>query len=384
MKHHDVAIIGGGVHGASAAFHLTRRGVRPAVFERTTPAGGPTGLSSAICRSYYTNEFLAVMARDSIQMMQNFKELTGGESGFRRTGFLYLHPPEDRDGVIATAARLNEMNIETDVLDRDRLSSEFPTIDLAGVGLAAWDATAGHADPAGTTMGLLSAAVRSGAVPYMRTSILDLQLLPSGGARLVTDRDGSHTCDRLLIAAGPWTAKLTELIGVSLPLTTERHIVAHANWGGAQPMPFGHADLLSGYYCKPEGTESFILGWLHPTPEVSPDIEPAPVSDDEAAGLFLATGARVPDLMSAEARGAWAGFYDVSPDWQPVIGEVAPGVFVDAGTSGHGFKLAPALGERIAALIEGDVDPRLGQFHPSRFTQGQELNAGFGDARIIG
>jgi sarcosine oxidase subunit beta len=68
-----------------------------------------------------------------------------------------------------------------------------------------------------------------------------------------------------------------------------------------------------------------------------------------------------------------------------VIGEVAPGIFVDAGTSGHGFKLAPALGGHVAALVAGDeVDPGILDFHPSRFEEGRTLSAGYGDARILG
>ena len=75
----------------------------------------------------------------------------------------------------------------------------------------------------------------------------------------------------------------------------------------------------------------------------------------------------------------------MSPDWQPVIGEIAPGVFVDAGTSGHGFKLAPALGAHIADLLTGaDADPGLEQFHPRRFERAGGLDAGFGEARILG
>jgi glycine/D-amino acid oxidase-like deaminating enzyme len=75
----------------------------------------------------------------------------------------------------------------------------------------------------------------------------------------------------------------------------------------------------------------------------------------------------------------------VSPDWQPVIGEIAEGVFVDAGTSGHGFKLAPALGRHVADLVTGaDVDAGLDQFHPRRFERADALDAGYGKARILG
>ena len=94
---------------------------------------------------------------------------------------------------------------------------------------------------------------------------------------------------------------------------------------------------------------------------------------------------RAPALADSEPRGGWASLYDVSPDWQPVIGEITEGVFVDAGTSGHGFKLAPALGRHVADLVQGDgVDPALAQFHPSRFDEGRMLGAGYGAIRILG
>src|SRR5512134_3831525 len=91
MAMFDVAVIGAGVHGASAAFHLASRGIRAVVFDPRGPAGGPTGRSSAICRAYYTNTFLADVARESIAMIRDFPEHTGRESGFRPTGLLVLH-----------------------------------------------------------------------------------------------------------------------------------------------------------------------------------------------------------------------------------------------------------------------------------------------------
>jgi glycine/D-amino acid oxidase-like deaminating enzyme len=101
--------------------------------------------------------------------------------------------------------------------------------------------------------------------------------------------------------------------------------------------------------------------------------------------MASAITSRIPSIAGADSRGGWASLYDVSPDWQPVIGEVAPGVFVDAGTSGHGFKLAPALGRHIASLVLGqETDDGLRQFEPGRFAADRQLAAGFGSARILG
>jgi len=170
----------------------------------------------------------------------------------------------------------------------------------------------------------------------------------------------------------------------SLPLTVERHIVATFAWGGAAPMP-AHGDLPNGYYFRPEGDELFLMGPLHEEPNVDPDDYPESLADAEGADLAERVIRRVPALERAETRGGWASLYDVSPDWQPVIGEIAEGVFVDAGTSGHGFKLAPALGRHVADLVVGSgTDPGLEQFHPRRFEEERELDAGFGEARILG
>ena len=73
------------------------------------------------------------------------------------------------------------------------------------------------------------------------------------------------------------------------------------------------------------------------------------------------------------------------PGLAAVVGEIAPGVFVDAGTSGHGFKLAPALGREVAALVLGEhPDPELDRFHPRRFEAERLLGAGYREARILG
>jgi len=109
MKAFEVGVIGAGVHGASAALHLASRGVKVALFERGAPASGPTGRSSAICRAYYTNPYLARVARRSLDMFREFAELTGGRScDFHSAGALYLHPASD-SAALEEAARAGDL-----------------------------------------------------------------------------------------------------------------------------------------------------------------------------------------------------------------------------------------------------------------------------------
>jgi glycine/D-amino acid oxidase-like deaminating enzyme len=384
MPGFEAAVIGAGVHGASAAYHLAQAGVRTVVVERGAPAGGPTGRSSAVCRAYYTNDFLARAARDSIRMLADFGQLVGGDSGYRRTGALFLHPPGDEAAVRATAARLSELEIPTEALSPEQVHERFADFDLAGIGVGAWEDDAGYADPAGTTRGLFDRAVALGAEARLHAAVARIDPRPGGGGTLVLGDGERIEADRVLLAAGPWTRPLAAELGVELPLTVERHVVATFRWGPARPTPL-HADIPGGYYARPEGEQLYLVGPLHAAANADPDAFNQAIAPAEVADLSARVVRRIPQLDRSEAHGGWASLYDVSPDWQPVIGEIAPGVVVDAGTSGHGFKLAPALGSHVAALLMGaPVDAGIEAFHPRRFEEDRALAAGWGEARILG
>lgn len=384
----EVGIVGGGVHGASAAFHLARLGARTILLEQGELAGGPTGRSSAVCRAYYTNPFLARVARASLDLLADFAEHTGGrDAGHVVTGGLFLHGPSDEPAVRATAAALTTIGTTTEVLGPDELVARFPGFDPTGIAVAAFEHGAGHADPAATTSGLAARARELGAEVRVRTAVTGIAHAGGGAPIRLGIADGTSVeVDRLLIAAGPWTRPLAAAVGSELPLTVERHIVATFGWGRAEPVGPVFADVPAGLYVKPEVHGGFLVGPLTPEPTID---GPEALVDErlragEAEALAAAVVARVPHLEDVEPRGGWASLYDVSPDWQPVIGEVAERVFVDAGTSGHGFKLAPALGLEVARMVLGEPDPALAEFSPTRFERGEGIGAGWGEARILG
>jgi glycine/D-amino acid oxidase-like deaminating enzyme len=385
METAEVGIIGGGIHGVSAGFHLAGLGVKTILFERGAPASGPTGRSSAICRAFYTNRFIARVAHDSLEMFRNFKELTGGrDCGLRHTGDLYLLGPEELPHLEQTAAMLAEIGTEVELLAAKNLSRRHPEMDLEDIAIAAFEVNAGYADPVASTQGLLARAVELGLDARLYTEV-SIGAKSNGGAFVMTPNGARIACERLLIAAGPWTRPLAHQLHVDLPLTVERHWVASFGWNKAQALPYCLADIPGGYYMKPEGGELFLVGPLTSEPQADPDAFRTALTPEEIARMASAIMARIPSLVLADSRGGWASVYDVSPDWQPVIGEIAPGVFVDAGTSGHGFKLGPALGRHVAGLVLGHVvDEGIGQFEPRRFAADQMLAAGFGSARIIG
>lgn len=382
----EVAVVGAGIHGASVAFHLASRGVKVVVIEQGAAASGPTGRSSAICRAYYTNRYLARVAKASLDMFRSFGELTGGrECDFHAAGALYLHPASDADGLSDAASYMNSIGTRVRILTPGQLRDDFPLIDPGGIGIAGWEEEAGYADPVATTAGLLERAVDLGAAARLYARVGGLRVRAGAGAHVRLANGDELECERLLIAAGPWTRELAAQVAEPLPLTVERHYVATIRWPDAGEMRFVHADIAGGYYCKPEGVDMYCLGPLTAEPRADPNQEVAGIDPEESHRMAALATRRVPRLRDAVSTGGWASLYDVSPDWMPVIGEIAPGVFVDAGTSGHGFKLAPALGADVAALVTGaDVDADIRQFSPARFASGGSLSGGYGSARILG
>lgn len=370
---YDVAIIGAGVHGASAAYQLARRGVSTVVFERDTPAAGPTGQASGIVRSYYSNDFLAELARDSIDFFAEFGDRTGGgDSGYHRTGGLYLHAAEDGDNVVATGAALLDLGIANQVLSRDLLAAHFPALNLAGVGIGVWEGGAGYADPARTAVHLASAAVHLGAEVHSHSTVTWIEDR-ADSVRISVANGTEFEVGRLLVAAGPWTRSLLSHLGVYLPLTAERHIVAGLQDGDdftASAPPFVLVDVAGGYYSRPLDRDQFLLGPLGSTDDTDPDNFSRHVTNEEFRRLAGWAAARVPSRAHAVPATSWASVFDVSPDREPVIGQVTEHVFVDAGTSGHGFTVAPALGDHVARLLLDEADPRLAQFSPDRFAVG--------------
>src|SRR4051812_23818890 len=137
MSDFEVAVVGGGVHGAAAAYELGKRGLRTVLLERGYPADGPTtGRSSAICRAFYTNQFLAHVAQESLRIFSDFSSHVGGDAGFHRTGALFLHGEADAGAVESTATTLRSLGIDVRRVSPALLAEEHPEVAADGVAVA--------------------------------------------------------------------------------------------------------------------------------------------------------------------------------------------------------------------------------------------------------
>jgi sarcosine oxidase, subunit beta len=354
--HHDVVVIGGGISGASILFHLAGRGIDAALFERTHLASGPTGRSSANVRMSYFMPQLAELANRGRTFYRNFGEITGGDCSFVQVGVLYGIGQDQATAFQANVGALRARGFEISVLDTQDIATLAPGFDLTGIAMGMWEATSGYADPVGATVGLAKRATELGASVHLNTPIS--RIAAAGGRVIgVETAIGSHvSADVVIVAAGPWTRELVRQLGIDLPLHVERHTVTVLDTIGParHVVPWVWADFPGGYYARPEGPSSLLIAPSGSTPPIAdPDTFPEGVSIEESASVLTRAATRIPGVARLGIKGGWAGLYDMSPDRLHIV-DAMPGVaglYVVAGTSGHGFKLAPAIGEEVARLV---------------------------------
>ena len=189
----------------------------------------------------------------------------------------------------------------------------------------------------------------------------------------------------MIVAAGPWSVPLLAAHGIELPITVHREEIVLIDPGqdlGSVPV---FSDLFSLQYVRAEGSDGQILFGNSDLAE----LEPADPDDylNRATDDFIditveKIGTRFPGLTNPSIASTYAGCYDVTPDFNPVISQTAiDGLIVAAGFSGHGFKIAPAVGRLIADLVvDGkslDADIPAADFRLSRFSEGELLVSPF-------
>jgi glycine/D-amino acid oxidase-like deaminating enzyme len=158
-----------------------------------------------------------------------------------------------------------------------------------------------------------------------------------------------------------WSPAVARLANVSLPIIVGRHPVFTIERGPTLPGHRVYLDLAGGSYVRPETGNLTLTGSLtddeteHP---MDPELLGAEAGFEEASAVLERTSRAVPKLADARYRRGYAGAFDITPDWMPVLDQTGPaGFFTAAGMSGHGFKLAPSVGEMMAALITGAAPP---------------------------
>ena len=158
----DVVIIGGGVMGASTAYHLAARGCTNVVLlEARTLAAVGTGHSGAIVRQHYSQDVTTLLALRSVEMFENFEELTGRSGVFHQVGWLKLGPPDVVGAMDENSNRHRELGVTVEEVPLEDLPDFIPGINTDGLGAALFEPRSGYADPVGTTQGFAVEGART-------------------------------------------------------------------------------------------------------------------------------------------------------------------------------------------------------------------------------
>jgi sarcosine oxidase subunit beta len=373
----DVILIGGGVHGASLAFHLAKRGLKPVVLEKNFIASGATGRSSGLVRMHYDLEPESRLAWESFKYFRNWADVVGGDCGFTRTGFLQFVKPEFNEQLRANVAMHQRIGIPSLLITLDDAQRLAPMFYLGDVEIAAFEPESGYADPSSTTKSLLDGARQLGGRLVQDCRVIAILV---NGDRIsgVKTGQGDFYAPVVVNTSGPWAAEINHLVGLDLPITTWQHDTMFIR----RPKEFGPShptviDFPNNMYFRPETGGLTLVGLEDANP-----IGESPDGDSEHARPGFVERAidrickRIPGMDQGSLHSAHGGYDGITPDQRAILGQAGPlGFYLACGFSGTGFKIGPAVGRCMAELIiDGqahtvDIHP----FRPNRFSEGKLL-----------
>jgi sarcosine oxidase, subunit beta len=376
----DVVVVGGGVIGASVAWHLARAGMRDVlVLDRAAaPGEGSTGRATGGFRAQFGTDInvrLSLLARDELR---RFEDEVGAAPGYRACGYLWLASSEGELDALRAAQRVqHDAGLsEARIVAPHEIAVLNPAANLDGIVGGAFCATDGFLRPLDILRGYLDGARRLGAAVRFGAEVVGLRRGSSGRIVAVRLRDEDVPCGIVVNAAGPWAAALGRMAPVEVPVTPLRRQVACTVPCKALPddMPMT-IWMNDGFHLRVRDDRVLLL---HPdtgdTTSFSTDVDSAWL-----ARVQRLAAQRVPAVaeVALDERRCWAGLYEMSPDRHAVLGP-APGcdnfVLVN-GSSGHGVMHAPALGALAAELIVHGA-PRSLDARPlraSRFVEGEPI-----------
>src|SRR5512143_1126945 len=218
----DVIIIGAGVQGASLAFHLAQRGIKPLVLEKQFVAAGATGRSSGLVRMHYDVRQDTQLAWVSFQYFRNWKEMVGGECGFTRTGFLQFVAPADIETLKANVAMHQQVGVPELLIEAEDVKRLAPSFAADDIQLAAYEPESGYAMPSDTAAALISAARERGARLIQGCGVSGL-VIQGGRIAAVQTSQGEFSATVVVNAAGAWAGKINAMAWQDLPYDTWRH-----------------------------------------------------------------------------------------------------------------------------------------------------------------
>ena len=349
----DVVVVGGGIVGASAAYHLAAAGAGRVLLLEREPrlATGSTGACAGGFRLQFSSEVNIRLSLASVPMITGFTEEHGLPLDVAQDGYLFLlRRPEDVAAFAAAASLQRGLGVPVEELDGEAAAALVPGVAREGLVGATYCPLDGIADPSGLTEGYAAIARRAGA--EIRTGV-DVTAIRVGEGRVlgVETTRGPIAAPLVVDAAGPWAGTLAASAGVRLPLEpVPRNVVVTSGFPGVPERRTLVIDAATSFYFHREGP-GVLMGMGDPGERPSFDCTPDAAFIE---GPLLETALRVfPPIERAGIARTWAGLYEMTPDRHPIIGP-APGVaglLLANGFSGHGFQHAPVVGRLLAELV---------------------------------
>src|SRR3989442_2147314 len=358
--------------GCSLAFYLSRAGRRVVVIDRGRIGQGATAACAGGIRAQFSTEINIRIGMEAKRVLAHFVEEPGQTADFRPIGYLFLLTTGEerlrfRDALqLQHACGLDDV-VELEPAEARAMVAGLQTDDLCGATFCPSDGLAG---PNEVTYGFANAARRQGAVILEDTPV-DPFLVSGGTVTGVRTATGEIEAPQTVICAGPWSAPVGAMLGVRLPIVpSRRQVFVTEPFTGIRRSSPMTIDFHTSFYFHPEG-EGVLFGMSDPA---TPPGEDPRVDWSFLDRITAVAQRRWPPLLDARVKTAWAGLYENTPDFQPLIGPLQAGLWIAAGFSGHGFMMAPVVGKWLTGWMADGVPPSdLSAFAPDRFTAGASV-----------
>jgi sarcosine oxidase subunit beta len=347
----EVVVIGGGVMGASTAYHLAQRGQTGVVLlERNQFFGQEaTGRCAGGVRYQFATEINIRLSQASLPMLEGFKEELGQAVDYRPCGYLFVLTREADVRAFEKNVELQRrLGVATEWLSGEAVRARLPMMCFDDALAGTLHPKDGLVDPNSVVMGYLNAATRRGAQALSETEVTGI-VVEGGRVAAVHTNRGAIAVRTVVNAAGPWAAQVGRLAGVDLPIVPLRRQLFTTTAMPSIPPDFPFViDFAQSLYFHREG-DGLLIGMSNP--DERPGFDQRVDEQFELVNLEAAV-ARLPAVESAGLASHWAGLYEVTPDAHPIFGRTpVEGLLVVAGFSGHGFMHGPISGKLMTELI---------------------------------
>ena len=347
----EIIVIGGGVMGASTAYHLAARGQKNILLlEKEEFFGqGATGRCAGGVRYQFSTEINVRLSLESLPMLERFREEIGQDINFQKCGYLFaLTKPEDVEYFRRNVELQRKLGVQTEWLSGDETRQRVPLMRFADALAGTFNPKDGLVDPNSVVMGYIGAAQRIGVKALTNVEVTGLKV-EGGRVGGVETNKGLVATRAVVNAAGPWACLIGKMAGVHIPITPLRRQMLTTTPLPELPPDFPFViDFAQSLYFHREG-DGLLTGMSNP--HETHGFEQNVNEDFELVNLEAAT-ARMPILEKAGLVSHWAGLYEVTPDAHPIFGSSpVEGFYLVGGFSGHGFMHGPISGKLMAEHI---------------------------------